>query len=318
MADVTVILNPTAALGRAARRWTELGPVVRGLGTGVEVLETGAPGHATDLATESRRRGRAMVVAAGGDGTAHEVVQGLLGADGDQGPCTFAYLPIGTGCDFARGLGLGDDPVGIARGLTAGEDVQVDVGRADFPAVDAPRYFLNAANVGLGPFVAHRVGRSRWLRRFGAPAYLIAAGVALLRARPVDISWTADRDGRHDEPILNLSVCNGPSFGGGMRPAPGATLDSGRLHVAIAGPMGMLDAFVQLPRLMGGSRLDHPAIRDFTCEALELEGGPSEVETDGEVQGSLPVHLQVMAGGLRVRLPRAAGGRSDRLPGAGA
>lgn len=328
-----VILNPAAAAGRGEARWQLVEPIVTGWREPPRIVRTEGPGDASRIARRARDAACPMVVAAGGDGTAHEVVQGLLGAEGNQGSTSFAYLPLGTGCDFARGLGLAEDASAIARDLAAGADERhVDVGRIELlesgrgdggsgepcrRGDGGVRYFLNAANVGLGPAVALRVSRSRWLRRMGGSAYLLAAVERLLRARPIAVRWAVDGGEPRQEPLLNLSVCNGPSFGGGMRPCQGATLESGSLDVAFVGPMGFVSALFQMPRLMDGRRLDHPAIRLFRCRTIEIEplAEPAEplddvaarsgfpVEADGELTASLPARISVVPGGLRVRAP---------------
>lgn len=268
----------------------------------------------------------------------------MLADAADQGETGFAYLPLGTGCDFARGLGLAEPATAVATGLADGvEERHVDVGRIEaldlergtLEARDGERprrrdggvrYFLNAANVGLGPAVALRVSRSSWLRRMGGSAYLIAAVEQLARARPITVRWTVDGGEPRRGRLLNLSVCNGPSFGGGMRPCPGARLDSGTLDVAFVGPMPFVSALLQMPRLMGGRRLDHAAIRLFRCRTLEIEplgepaavgtlpGGGTPVEADGELTVSLPARISVLPGGLRVRVPASAHAVSTYYP----
>ena len=89
-----------------------------------------------------------------------------------------------------------------------------------------------------------------------------------------------------------------------MKPCPDATLTSGLLHVALVGPLGFFYALRQMPRLMRGSKLSHPAIRTFTCRSLALAGPSCSVETDGEIKITLPVRLSVRPKGLLVRVPR--------------
>lgn len=299
--SISVIFNPAAGAGRGERRWRRIRERVAAWSPSPELLRTEAPGEAESLARSARERGVGLVVAAGGDGTAHEVVQGLLADDGDQGGATFGYLPLGTGCDFARGLGLAEEPERIGRNLPCGRDVDVDVGEIEF---DGDRvYFLNAANLGLGPAVARTVGGSGWLRRLGRSAYLLAAVRALWTAESVELEWSRDGGGREVSPLLNLSICNGPSFGGGMRPCPDAGLRTGALDVAFVGPMGVPAALMEIPRLMRGSRLRHPAVRLFRCRELTLGTAGLPVETDGEDAGRTPASVRVRAAGLRVRVP---------------
>ncbi len=322
----TVIFNPAAGAGRAGRRRLLLEQSFNRWAAKPRIVETERPGHATELAREAASRGEGMVIAAGGDGTAHEAIQGLLDRGGPTGagdtldPASgtgpeevsdlpvFAYLPLGTGCDFAIALNLTRDIAKLAEQLEHGEDVRIDVGVAELsnPAGQTTRYFINAANIGLGPQVADHVRRSLWLRRWGKLAYVFATLIALPGARPRRLIWRTDEGLEGDRRVFHLSACNGPTFGGGLSPCPDATLTSGRLHVAMACDLSRLEVIRQMPRLMRGTRLDHPEILSFSCRSLELRGADIRVETDGEVDGGLPARLFVRPGGLVVRVPRPA------------
>lgn len=339
-APTAIILNPTAGAGRGRRWRTLLEAEAAGWRPRPRLLATAAPGDATALARRCVKEGARLVIAAGGDGTAHEVVQGLLQAaeEGGEAP-TFGYVPLGTGCDLGIALGLPREPSGLLERLRHGGDVRIDVGLLE--AADGRplrRWFLNAANVGLGPRVAERVAGSPRLRRWGTPAYLMAATHALVRMTPWRLRWETDGGRTGEGPVINLSVCNGPSFGGGMRPCPEAGLTSGRLHVAVVEPLGVLAALRQIPRLMGGRPLVHPSIHNFSCREIRISSeathraedrathraedpatrraedrgsgragadvpGGLPVEVDGEISGPLPVRLSVVPRGLAVRLP---------------
>ena len=321
-----VIFNPAAGAGQAGRRRLLLEESFSRWTARPRIIETERPGHATELARESASRGDHMVIAAGGDGTAHEAIQGLLdyertsadregpgtrggeGAGEVSGLPVFAYLPLGTGCDFAIALNLTRDIRKLVEQLQHGEDLRIDVGVAELsgPEGQTIRYFINAANIGLGPQVADHVRRSVWLRRWGKLAYVFATLIALPGARPRPLIWRTDEGLEGNRPVFHLSACNGPTFGGGLSPCPDATLTSGRLHVAMGCDLSRLEVIRQMPRLMRGTRLDHPEILSFSCRSVELRGADIRVETDGEVGGGLPARLYVRPGGLVVRVPRQA------------
>ena len=123
-----LILNTTARRGRAQRTWARVRNELRSWRTMPEIMETQYAGHGTELAKNAAAAGASLVIAAGGDGTAHEVVQGLMEAQAGGSGTAFAHLPLGTGCDLARGLGLPTNPSGILRGLRQWKDTYVDVG----------------------------------------------------------------------------------------------------------------------------------------------------------------------------------------------
>jgi YegS/Rv2252/BmrU family lipid kinase len=300
-----LILNTTARHGRAECTWARVRNELRYWRTMPEIVETQHVGHGIELARHAVAEGASLVIAAGGDGTAHEVVQGLMDANAGASGTAFAHLPLGTGCDLARGLGLPTNPSGILRGLRKGKSTYIDVGVADMSvgAETVRRYFLNAATVGLGPSVARRVKGSKALRRFGKHAYTLASLQEIFNARPYQISWQTD-DGRKDDAlVLHMFISNGPSVAGGMRPSPDASFVNGELHVVIIGALSLGAALAQFRRLDRNRPFNHPDIRSFACRSIDLDGPELEVETDGEIAAGLPARLSVRAGGLLVRMP---------------
>jgi YegS/Rv2252/BmrU family lipid kinase len=300
-----LILNPTAGRGKAAAAWAGVKGELRYWPHRPRLVETTHAGHGAELARRAVAEGASLVIAAGGDGTAHEVVQGLMEAGAPASGTAFAHLPLGTGCDLARGLGLPSRPRGILRGLLRGRDSYIDVGVADMSGGGdrVRRYFLNAATVGLGPMVARRVKGSRGLQRFGKHAYTIASLREILGARPHRVSWNTDNGRAGDAPVLHMFINNGPSVAGGMRPSPRASFVNGELHVVIVGPLGLIAALRQFRRLDRKLPFDHPQIHSFACRTLDLEGNGLDVETDGEIAAGLPARLWVRPSGLLIRMP---------------
>ncbi len=300
-----IVLNPTAGRGRAGRMWRSVSGELGCWPSMPQIVETQRAGHGTEIARAAVGRGAGLVVAAGGDGTAHEVVQGLMEGDAGASATAFAHVPLGTGCDLARGLGLPTRPEGILRGLRQGHEVHLDIGVADMcaDAETVRRYFLNVATIGLGPAVALRVKRSRWLQRLGKHAYTLASLQEIIGARPRQVSWHTDDGRRGDTLLLQMFICNGPSIAGGMRPAPEASFDNGELHVVMAGPLSLSVALSQFRRLDRGIPFDHPQITSLACRSIDLDGAAIDVETDGEVAGGLPARLSLRPGGLLVRMP---------------
>ena len=300
-----IILNPTAGHGRAAKTWASIRSELRYWRTLPRVIETDEEGHATELALAAVAHGSSLIIAAGGDGTAHEVVQGIMEAGGGQSGVAFAHLPLGTGCDLATGLGLPRNPVGMLRKLRKGRDLHIDVGVADLSrhGDTVRRYFFNAANIGLGPAVARRLRDGVWYRSVGTLAYSLATMQELLTARPHQISWLTD-DGRAGETlVLNLVISNGPSVAGGMRPNPDAGFDTGMLHLAMIGALSLPAALSQLSRVSRNRLFDHADIEQFTCRSIEIKGPEIDVETDGEIAGGLPARIWVRPAALLVRMP---------------
>lgn len=304
-APPVLVLNPAAARGKAGRTWRRVRDELRSWRATPTVIETEYSGHGTEIARSAAAAGSGLVIAAGGDGTANEVVQGLMEVEARTASTAFAYLPLGTGCDLARGLGLPLNPAKILHGLRNGRDIWIDVGVADISAGGdkVRRYFLNGVTVGLGPAVALRVNRSKWLQRFGKRAYTLAALREIFNAQPHQVSWRTDDGASGDTRMLQLFVNNGPSIGGGMRPSPNASFRDGELHIVMIGALSLKTTLAQFRRLQSQRRFDHPDIQSLVCRSIELEGPILDVETDGEIAGGLPAKLSVYPASLLVRMP---------------
>lgn len=305
MSSVVVVVNPAAAGGAARRAFERLQPRLRQWAPDCRVQWTAGRGHATTLAQEARRGGAELLVVAGGDGTMHEAVNGLLQEPVGRQP-DLVCLPLGTGCDLARSLDLASAGDALNVPLSRYQRFAMDVGVADLTSIDDPTdrlsiRFVNDANAGLGSLVAARVNDSTTLRRLGSVAYALAAVPSIVRGARTEFAWSVDGcSGRAS--LLNVSICNGPSFGGGMRMCPQARHDDGVLHMALVGAIPVSRVVGLLSAAMRGADLVDPAIRVARGRCLTLEGD-ALVETDGEVRGRLPGRFSVLPGALTLRLP---------------
>ncbi len=257
------------------------------------------------LAEQARRDGAELVVVAGGDGTLHETVNGLMKA-GTNGLPDLLCLPLGTGCDLARSLPLAAAEVALEVPLSRYQRLSLDVGVAELSSGGEGErrtsiYFINDANAGLGSVVTERVSGSTTLRRLGAAAYLLAAVPAVVRGARTEFVWDGDV-GSGRAVLLNVSICNGPSFGGGMRPCPQARHDDGLLHMALIDAIHVSRIPGLLVKALRGGSLVDPAIRVVRGRRFTLQGD-ALVETDGEVQGRLPGHFSILPGALTLRVP---------------
>lgn len=309
--QAVVICNPVAGSGRGRERMNRLSKIVGRWPWATEIVWTAEPGDGVRLAGRARAAGARWVIAAGGDGTAAEVVNGLL-RDGIPDAPGFGYLPIGSGCDFARSLDFGSART-VAEKLPDAVTRKVDIGSIEVTADDGTtvrKLFLNAVNVGLASAVLADVRRSRWLSRLGRRSYAVAAAIRVLSAGSVRVELSAGGQLVRRGAALNLSVCNGAYFGGGLRPCPRADLGSGTLDVAWIEPLPVLEALLQLRRLMRGAGARHPAVHLLRGRSFEITGEQVEVEVDGEIPGRLPARISVLPGALKVLAP-VRGPRAD-------
>ena len=305
MAEVCVIFNPTAGRGRAGAR---LGKLRRVLGARAEFRPTSWAGHAAELATEAAEDGFPIVAAAGGDGTVHEVANGLLRAHTTD--TILAVLPIGSANDYAYSLQLdtdwwlGANPwVGVRR---------VDVGVARSPC-GRERFFVNGLGLGFNGAVTREARRIRGLQ--GIPLY----GLAICRAMRLRYEFPLLRiriDGGAEQrvPTLALTLGLGRREGNFLL-TPDAVLDDGLFDYLHVGRLGRLRLLRYVPRMiLGRVPKDDPVIGSGRCRRMEVRSDtPLMVHIDGEFfcvpeEGVCELAVELLPGRLPVfgRLPASS------------
>lgn len=286
-----IIANPRAGHGRGVRNLGVLEAAIRRRGFDCEPILTERPGHATDLARELART-ESRVGVMGGDGTISEVVEGVVGTDVEV-----ALVPVGTGNDLARSLGV---PTGVEEALALaleGDARPIDVGR------ETDRHFVSVLGVGFPAVVAAEANAITWLH--GSPAFFVAVYKALGRLRAVPLVIELEETTLETDCVAVL-VLNTPYTGGGLWMAPGARMDDGRLDVVVVTRIGRLDLMVNFPKAYRGRLFDHPAFslhRSRTVTVRAPESLPKMF--DGDLCGSTPLSADVIEGGLRIVAPAA-------------
>ena len=298
-----IIHNPQAASGRAGARWRLFR---RLLWNQAEFRPSTEPGQAAALAQAAAREGFPTVVAAGGDGTVHEVANGLLLA---QSTTALGVLPLGSGNDYARMIGTPFQPRAVADRLLSSATWEVDVGEVT-DVRGRRRFFLNTLGLGLSGAVtweAARLKRAGWGLR-GLPLYGLAAVRAIWSAfHSIPISLTMDGQSQ-DTHLLYMAVALGRCEGGGFVVAPDARLDDGWFDYLHATRLSRLQALGYVPRLALG-KLPEPnnQIRRGHCRVLEVRSAqPFYAHVDGEqfltpADGSQSIQVRLLPRALQVR-----------------
>src|SRR5579884_56309 len=294
---IVVILNPASGRGRGARRRAELEHHLRQSAERRpdtpcwEIVETAGPGHAADLAAEAAANGADLVVAVGGDGTCRDVAAGLLGT-----PARLGLIPLGTGNDLARALGLDGSLERAVETLFTGRPKPLDVGRAQ------GRPFLVAGGCGFDAVVAARVNRGYPILR-GTAAYIAAVVECLGAFQPAVLRLTLDGQPLEARAML-CPVANAPSYGGGMRIAPEARLDDGWLDVCIVGDVGRGDFLRTFPRVFRGTHVSHPKVTLLRAKRIVVESDPPlPVNVDGDVMGTTAAEFTLTPHAISVLAP---------------
>lgn len=296
MVEMCVIFNPACGKGRGMGRFERLRKRLAGR---AEFRPTHAPEHAVELAEHAAREGFPLVAAAGGDGTLHEVANGLMRAA--RPDTALALIPIGSANDYASSLGQGVD-AWLCRDAETRER-RVDIGHVR-SACGRERFFINGLGLGFNGAVTMESRRIRGLQ--GVPLYTLA----LLRAlwyRYVFPRMTITLDGeRRETPTLAFSASLGQREGN-FTLAPNAVLDDGLFDYLHAGPVGRWDLLCQVPGMITGSLAPHPLLRQGRCRTVRLiSEAPVPVHLDGEMfcepcDSVREVEIRMLPGALRVR-----------------
>jgi diacylglycerol kinase (ATP) len=299
---LVIVANPRAGRGRVGAHLPEIERTLRAAGLDYRVVRTAHPGHATEAAREALQRGERYLVAAGGDGTVHEVVNGMFEDGRPIAPdAVLGVVAAGSGCDFVRSFGLPGDAVQSARHLAGDRVRHVDLGRVTCSSGPAQvtRYFPNIAEAGLCAAV---VARTSGLPGFLGPAkYLCGFWLTLPRFRGATVRIEADGHA-YQWQAHNVVVANGRFYGGGMHISPKSEPDDGALDVLVmVGPRS--EAFSALPKIYRGTHLPHRNIVELRAGRVRVEADPPfPVEADGEHLGSTPATFEVIPLPLRLKL----------------
>jgi diacylglycerol kinase (ATP) len=300
-----LLANPLAGAGRDPVL-PRLSAALRARGIVHDQTLTEGPGHATQLAREAvEDHGRRFVVAVGGDGTVHEVVNGLVDAATGEVRGDDPVLGIvagGTGCDLTRTFGLDRPPEVVAAHLDGDQTVRMDLGRVHLVGTGGDQrvlLFANVAEAGYGGLVTDLANRLP--RRLGTARYALAIIGAVSRFKLVESVVTVDQ-GTTAEPMSNVIVANGQFFGGGLHVAPRALPYDGKFNVQVwqGKPLDVLRAG---PELRKGTHLARADVREWQSSTVEIDAErPLLIEADGEVLGTTPATFDVLANVLRLKI----------------
>jgi len=276
---VKLILNPIADMGNAWRVANDLRPIVAEYGQ-ADWSGTVYPTHAVELAHQAGLDGYELVVAVGGDGTVHEVINGLMQVPENQRPI-LGIVPVGSGNDFAHAAGVPLEPVEALTHALKSEPSIIDMGRlADEHG--RVEYFDNTLGIGFDTVVTLRSHKIPFLRGF--LMYLVAViQTIILDFDPAPMHIETEKT-TWDEHSLMLVLCNGPREGGGFLVAPEARLDDGILHYASIGDIGRLMMFRLVPEVMKGTHGRFACVRMGDCHKMTLKSEkPLFIHLDGEI-----------------------------------
>lgn len=286
MKDIFVILNPAARSERAQRKREH----VEALAGASLVYATTKTGEAESFARRAASEGYRKIVAAGGDGTIHEVVNGIVGTD-----TTLGILPLGTMNVFANEIGLPTHDLDFCwRVIQSNNTRDVDLPMAN------KRSFVQLGGIGLDAQVVKET--SETLRRnFGPVSYIIAAAQIAAR-RPPHLSIESENASITEGSFVLMG--NGRLYGGPFPFFKHAAIDDGVFDVVVFKRLGYLEIVKYLQDVVFSSEIRTPEVEYFQTRHLQVESLEEvPVELDGELVGSCPVEIVLHDRALRVLVP---------------
>lgn len=287
MSKIKFIQNPTSNHGRSLHIASQL--KTHAAETGGVWEQSEYPKHITELARAAGEEGFDVVVAVGGDGTVHEVINGLMQVPAEKRPA-LGIIPLGSGNDFAHILGIPDDPFQALEGCLSGKPRTIDIGSVQ-DENGRLEYFNNTIGIGFDGVVTIR---SRKLTNIhGFMMYLVATlGTILLNFKPMDLHIETDSES-WDQSTIMLTLGNGPREGGGFMVTPDAKLDDGMLDFVAVRRIPRLTMLRLVPEFMKGTHTHFKPIRMGKCRRMSVTSGqPLYIHCDGEIYSGFETDIR--------------------------
>lgn len=302
--ELTVIVNPHAGKRHVGEEIPELERTLRSRDLPYRLLRTERRGDATRFATQALHDGARFLVAVGGDGTVHEVVNGMF-EDGHPivEDAVLGVVAAGSGCDFIRTFGLPGDASRACLHLSGDNTYPLDIGTVTSSMTSGERefrYFANVAEAGLGAAVAARA--ERMSPRLGQAKYFLGFWRTMPGFKLAQVRVQADRK-TYEGPAYMIVVGNGQYYGGGMKISPRSYPGDAVLDVLVfKGPKS--DSFTMIPKIYRGDHIPNDHVEEFRVKhELTIEADrPLPIEADGEILGTTPAAFGVIAQPILMKL----------------
>lgn len=294
-----LIANPVSGRGRQNHLVKQVVDYLQEAGITPKLMWTDKRGHAEELASMAVRDEATHIVVLGGDGTIHEVVNGIMSSRTSVDSVILGILPLGTCNDLARELNISRKlSLGIQT-LLNGIVRFVDLGKV------AERYFITVATLGFDTRVSQYVASGAVPGVFrGTMKYLYGALATLFHYHLVQVHLRSDID-EFEGPIFLAAIANTSSYGGGMKIAPTAMIDDGCLTLCLVRQISHLEVVKLLPRVFSGKHINHPSVSTSIFRKLEITSRePLAIWADGEPVAQTPASFQVIPRTLPLLVPR--------------
>lgn len=292
--EIAVILNPAAGGGKALKALARVHGVLKRLDRPYAIHVTKERGDAIEAACRLAEGGAERILAVGGDGTLHEVANGIHRAAASP---ALGIVPIGHGRDFARTVGTEKNvELAVLKAVDAAPR-PIDLGVVTY-ADGTSRAFLNIAGLGFDAIVAERAQTSR-LPGANLP-YLASALSTLVGFQNIGIRVESEGETIETRAVF-VQVANARFMGGGFHFAPMAQIDDGLLDVCVVGDFGKLELVRHIPKVYGGKHTGLTKFRHLRAASVHISStSTARLQLDGELLGETPVTFSVVPGGIRL------------------
>ena len=299
-----VVVNPISGSGKGLDDFPLISKLLRDNSIACDAVFTEHKYHATELTVSAIAEGYRHIIVVGGDGTLHEVVNGLfIQKYVDPAEVTVAVISVGTGNDWIRMYGLPKQYSAVIRAIKEGYTFLQDVAAVEYEEsrYNQTRYMANVAGVGFDAAVIKRGMTMRERGAKGASLYIRALISTFFRYKPTGVKiWIDDRL-MYNNLLFSLAIGVGKYNGGGIQQLPIAVADDGLLDITLIRPIHWWHILFRLRRFFNGEIYSIGHVQHYQGSKIRIESSPEiKLEIDGELLGGTPVELRVLHRAVKV------------------
>lgn len=299
-----VVVNPISGSGKGLDDFPLISKLLRDNSIACDAVFTEHKYHATELTVSAIAEGYRHIIVVGGDGTLHEVVNGLfIQKCVDPAEVTVAVISVGTGNDWIRMYGLPKQYSAVIRAIKEGYTFLQDVAAVEYEEsrYNQTRYMANVAGVGFDAAVIKRGMTMRERGAKGASLYIRALISTFFRYKPTGVKiWIDDRL-MYNNLLFSLAIGVGKYNGGGIQQLPIAVADDGLLDITLIRPIHWWHILFRLRRFFNGEIYSIGHVQHYQGSKIRIESSPEiKLEIDGELLGGTPVELRVLHRAVKV------------------
>jgi YegS/Rv2252/BmrU family lipid kinase len=298
-----VIVNPNAGNGKGKKDWEKISSELSKKDLTFTVKFTTRKGDAIHFTSDAIKEGFRKIITVGGDGTLHEVLNGVLCSEEcPSTEITLALIPVGTGNDWGRMFGIPLNYEKAAAIIKKGKIMLHDAGLISYSeqGEKKKRYFINIAGLGFESVVVKRSNYQKDRGRSGKLIYFYNLLLSLLTYKNTRVQMIIDGNETSAD-IFSINVGNGRYCGGGMRQTPNALPTDGLLDVTVIKDIGKLEIIWKLKILYNGTILSHPLIDGYRCKNLKVTSDSLiYTEADGESLGHTPAEFSIIPSAINI------------------